>query len=303
MAEFEIRPRGPFSLAAAQDFAGGFPAGIGGGSVGEQSIAMAFPIEGTDASAAVDIRQREDGVLVGRTDAPPALLDAVRRQAARSLSLDHDGTDWPAVGQRDPVIGKLQQAHQFLRPVCFYSAYEAATSFVIGQRISMSQSARIKRWLGEQFGDRPTVEGVEFIAFPRPKRLFEMDAVPGLNQKKVGWLKGIAGAAMGGRLDTERLRAMAREEALARLQRMPGIGPFTAEAVWLRGCGMVDELPSSEEVSVTAARDMYGRPDLTRDQMIEIAEEWRPFRMWATVLLRVGWGRQFGRKSYRQSSK
>jgi DNA-3-methyladenine glycosylase II len=96
---------------------------------------------------------------------------------------------------------------------------------------------------------------------------------------------------------------MAREEALARLQRMPGIGPFTAEAVWLRGCGMVDELPSSEEVSLTAARDMFGRPEMSRDQMVELAEEWRPFRMWATVLLRVGGGRQFGRQSYRQPSK
>lgn len=301
MPEFEIRPRGPFSLAAAQDFAGGFPAGIGGGSVDEQSIAMAFSVEGTDSSAAVDIRQREDGVVVGRTDASPSLLEAVRRQAARSLSLDHDGTDWPAVGQRDPVIGRLQQAHGFLRPVCFYSAYEAATSFVIGQRISMRQSARIKRWLGEQLGDRPTVEGVEFIAFPRPERLFEMGAVPGLNQKKVGWLKGIAGATIGGRLNTERLRGMTRDEALARLRGLPGVGPFTAEAVWLRGCGMADELPSSEEVSLTAARDMYGRPEMTRDQMVELAEEWRPFRMWATVLLRVGWGRQFGRQSYRQA--
>ena len=31
-----------------------------------------------------------------------------------------------------------------LRPVCFYSAYEAATSFVIGQRIARTQAARIK---------------------------------------------------------------------------------------------------------------------------------------------------------------
>ena len=300
MAEFEIRPRGPFSLAAAQDFAGGFPAGIGGGSVGEQSIAMAFPIEGTDSSAAVDIRQREDGVVVGRTDAPTELLEAVRRQAARSLSLDHDGTDWPAVGQRDPVIGTFQEAHGFLRPVCFYSAYEAATSFVIGQRIAMHQSARIKRWLGEQLGDRPTIGGQEFVAFPRPERLFEMSVVPGLNQKKVGWLKGIAGAAIGGRLDTQRLGGMGREEALARLRELPGVGPFTAEAVWLRGCGIVDELPSSEDVSVTAEREMYGRPQMTRDEFVELAEEWRPYRMWATVLLRVGWGRRAGRQSYRQ---
>jgi len=88
---------------------------------------------------------------------------------------------------------------------------------------------------------------------------------------------------------------------LARLRELPGVGPFTAEAVWLRGCGIVDELPSSEEVSVTAARDMYSRAEMTHDQLVELAEAWRPFRMWATVLLRVGWGRQLGRQSYRQA--
>ena len=69
------------------------------------------------------------------------------------LSLDHDGTGWVAVGRRDPVIGRLQEQYHHLRPVCFYSAYEAATSLVIGQRISMAQGARVKRWLAEEAGD------------------------------------------------------------------------------------------------------------------------------------------------------
>jgi DNA-3-methyladenine glycosylase II len=225
----------------------------------------------------------------------------VRRQAARSLSLDHDGSDWPVVGERDPVIGRLQQAHDYLRPVCFYSAYEAATSFVIGQRISMRQGARIKKWLGEQFGDRPSVDGHEFVAFPRPSRLLEAMAVPGLNEKKVGWLHGIARAAIEGRLDTEQLRAMPRDEALAALRTLPGVGEFTAEAVWLRGCGVADELPSSEEASVMAAREMYDRPDLDRAGLVALADVWRPYRMWATVLLRMGWNRENGPRSYRQN--
>jgi DNA-3-methyladenine glycosylase II len=299
LAEFEIRPIGPFSLAAAQEFAGGFPPGIGGGAVGATSIAMSFPVEGTDSSAAVDLHQREDGVVVGRTDAPASLTEAVRAHAARSLSLNHDGTDWPLVGERDVVIGRLQQEHGYLRPVCFYSAYEAATSFVIGQRISMSQGARVKKWLGEQLGDRPTVDGHAFAAFPRPERLLESRAIPGLNEKKIGWLHGIARAALDGRLKTDDLAAMPRDVALASLRALPGVGEFTAEAVWLRGCGVVDELPTSEEASLQAGRDMYGRPEMSRAEFVELANRWRPYRMWATVLLRMGWGREFGRRSYR----
>ncbi|MEP7360596.1 MAG: DNA-3-methyladenine glycosylase 2 family protein [Chloroflexota bacterium] len=303
MNSFQLKPRGPFSLTAAQSFAGGFPSSIGGGAVSDTSIAMAFPIEGTDSSAAVELSQRAAGVVVGRTDAPSALMDKVQRQAARSLSLDHDGSGWADVGKRDPVIGRLQEAHDYLRPACFYSAYEAATSFVIGQRIAMRQSAVIKKRLGEELGDRPTVNGHEYVAFPRPERLLEADEVRGLNEKKVGWLHGLARAAMDGRLNTEELRALPRDEAIARLRELPGVGPFTAEAVYLRGCGVADDVPESEPLSLQAAADLYERPGLDRAGFLEIAESWRPYRMWAVVLLRVGWNRESGPRSYRQTPK
>jgi DNA-3-methyladenine glycosylase II len=301
MTDLEITPRGPFSLAAAQDFAAGFAPGIGGGGAGTLSIAMSFPLEGTDRSAAVEISQREDGVLVGRSDADAVDLPAITRQAARSLSVDHDGTDWPAVGQRDPVIGRLQQTHNYLRPVCFYSAYEAATSFVIGQRIAMRQSARIKAALSEEFGDRPTVDGHPYAAFPRPSRLLEIGEVRGLSDAKVRWLRGLAQAAVDGRLDTETIRTLPRDESLARLRELRGVGPWTAEAIRLRGCAVVDELPENDELTLRAAADLYDRPGLTRADYEVLADTWRPYRMWAVVLLRVGWNREMGRKSYRQS--
>src|SRR5436305_13426025 len=101
MSELEIYPRGPFSLAAARDFAGGFPAGIGGGGVGAGSITLSFWVEGFDESAAIELWQDDDGVVRGRSDATGALLEAAVGQAGRSLSLDHDGTGWPDVGERD----------------------------------------------------------------------------------------------------------------------------------------------------------------------------------------------------------
>lgn len=299
MTTFEIEPIGPFSLAAAQDFAGGFTAGIGGGGVEETSIVMAFPVEGRDDSAAVELHQEASGRIVARTDVDDEVLPDVIRQASRSLSLDHDGSGWPGVGERDPVIGRAQATYHFLRPVCFYSAYEAATSFVIGQRIAMRQSARIKERLRESTGDRPTIDGRAYPAFPRPERLLELKEIAGVSAQKVTWLHGIAEAALEGRLDTEALRSMPREDALAALRNIPGIGPWTAEAIRLRGCGMADELPENEEASLRAAAALYDRPVIDRDAFNHLAEAWRPYRMWAVVLLRVAWNRSSPGASYR----
>lgn len=292
MPTFEIKPLGPFSLAAAQRFAGGFPAGIGGGGVTGTSIVMSFPVEGSARSAAVELHQGAGGVVIGQTDAAAADMPTVVRQAARSLSLDHDGSGWPAVGERDPVIGRFQQQYEYLRPVCFYSAYEAATSFVIGQRISMRQSARVKERLRDLAGDRPTVDGHPYPAFPRPERLLELQEISGVSAQKVVWLHGIARAALEGRLDTDALRAMPSDEAIAQLRELPGIGPWTAEAVRLRGCGMVDELSVNDEVSPRAVASLYGRESLDRLAFEQLAEAWRPYRMWAVVLVRFSSNRE-----------
>ena len=151
MQQFTIEPLGRFSLAAAADFAGGFAAGIGLHGA-DTALLATFPVEGWDGSVAVDIWQTDDGVVHGdiHGSGDPEM---VKRQVARSLSLDHDGRGWEDIGIRDPILGSIQARYDWLRPVCFYSAYEAATSFVIGQRISMRQARVVKDRLGTSLGD------------------------------------------------------------------------------------------------------------------------------------------------------
>ena len=298
METYEIVPSGPFSLEAAQSFAGGFAAGIGAGGVSETGIAMAFPVEGWQGSAVAHVTQADDMVLVRLSTTGKPDTAAARRQVARCLSLDHDGAGWPEVGQRDKVIGQLQQQYDYLRPVCFYSAYEAITSFLIGQRIARRQSARIKAWLSEQLGDRIELDGVTHAAFPQPQRLLELTDAPGLNAVKVERLHGLARAALDGRLDTERLRSLPVAEAMEELMQLNGVGGFTAEGTILRGCGVIDELPR-DPMNRDAIAELYGLATLDDARWAQITERWRPYRMWATVLLRVGWERQQPGRSYR----
>jgi DNA-3-methyladenine glycosylase II len=296
MRTLTIAPRGPFDLATARDFAGGFPAGIGASAAAAGSILMTFPVEGWDGSSAVQLGQDTDGVLRGPVFGDGDLA-SIERQAARSISLDHDGTGWPEVGRRDPVIGRLQARHGLLRPVCFFSAYEAATSFVIGQRISMAQTRRVKERLAEIAGDEIEVE-VDGVArtirpFPRPEALLAIAEIPGLAAVKVERLHGLARAALDGRLDTERLRALPEPEALAELRTLPGIGEWTASGVLTRGCGVADTVTLADGISREAVRHFYDLAAAPSDEeWLAIAEPWRPYRMWATVLLHMAWRRE-----------
>jgi DNA-3-methyladenine glycosylase II len=305
MRTFTIEPLGPFDLATARDFAGGFAAGIGSRAATDGSILMIFPVEGWAGSAVVQLRQDPDGALRGQAfgEGDPATVDL---QAARSLSLDHDGSGWPEVGRRDPVVGRLQERFGLLRPVCFFSAYEAATSFVIAQRISMAQTRRVKERLAEQAGDTVEVdidgEKRSISAFPRPQQLLALAEIPGVAPVKVERLHGLARAALDGRLATERLRGLPVDEALTELKVLPGIGDWTASAVLTRGCGVADALPLGDRISREAVRHFHDLPEPPDDEAwTAIAESWPPYRMWATVLLHMAWRRdQTAPPSYRQ---
>jgi DNA-3-methyladenine glycosylase II len=268
---------------------------------------MAFPLESWRTSASVDLAQAKDGSVhgevVGADDLTDVELEQAKAQGIRSLSLDHDGSGWLEVGTRDPVISGLQERYDGIRPVCFYSAYEAATSFVIGHRISMRQGARVKAWLGEEYGDRIDLgAGRSVNAFPRPQRLLETAEIKGISAEKVKRLHGLARAALDGELDTAALAELPEDQALTRLEALPGIGPWTAQGILMRGCGLADAIPSADRISREAVQHFYGLGATpTDEEWREISERWRPYRMWASVLLHMGWRReQADAPSYRQ---
>jgi DNA-3-methyladenine glycosylase II len=296
MTEFTIEPRGPFSLAAAQGFLGGFTPASGTFSSDDTRLTMAFPVDGWAGSAAAVAWQ--DGEVI-RGDAvvssDEVSIDAVRDQVARTLSLDHDGSGWAEVGLRDPVIGRLQAEFNYLRPVCFYSPYEAAVQAIIAQRISMRQAATIKTALAKDHGEELTIDGLRLAAFALPQSLTDVDHAHGLSPEKLRRLHEVARAALEGRLDATRLRAIPYEEAIASLREIRGIGEWSAGHVLLRGAGLADAVPLSDprtRTAIRAAYDLKAQPD--EATLMTIADAWRPFRMWGFVLVRLWHGRTLG---------
>lgn len=289
MVEFTIEPRGPFSLVAAQEFLGGFTPAGGTFATDDARLTMAFPVDGWAGSAAAVVWQ--DGELIrgeANVTSPDVAIEGVRDQVARTLSLDHDGTGWEEVGRRDPVMGRFQDEFDLLRPVCFYSPYEAAVQAIIGQRISMRQAATIKKALATEHGEAVEIGGQRLDAFALPQSLTDVNDAHGLSSEKLRRLHEVARAALEGRLDAMRLRAAPYDEALAGLREIRGIGEWSAGHVLLRGAGLADAVPLSDPRTRTAIRAAYNlkaQPD--EAALMAIADAWRPFRMWGFVLVRL----------------
>jgi DNA-3-methyladenine glycosylase II len=284
---FKLEPRGPFSLHAAIGFVEGFaPAMHGrGGQVGH--LHVAFVPDGERRAAGACVRT-QDGALVVEVSGA-AEPGAAARQVERILSLDVDGSGFHDVGERDPAIGRLQARHPGLRPVSFPSPFEAGAWFVISQRIRMAQGAALKTRMSEELGERVAICGEERVAFPAPGLLAELEGLAGLPERKLATLRALAQAAMEGALDGERLRALGGEAAVEELQRLPGVGPFTAQGIVVRGAGEPDYLATAEPRMARAAALAYGLDaPLAPEELARRGEAWRPYRSWVGVLLRLG---------------
>ena len=274
---FRLRAQGGFSLRAAADFAVAFPGTQA--SSEDDHLRFAWAVDDDWRTVAVEVHETPTGVS-GSLDPEPegSLARAARRDVERILSLDVDGRAFAALGEGDDVLAGLLRRHGALRPVLFFTPYEAAAWAIIGHRIRMTQAATIMRRLAEELGERG--------AFPAPARLIELSAPqPGMTEQKVEQLRTLAAAALDGRLGRDRLRGMEPDEAIEDLQDLPGIGPFSAELILIRGVGAPDALPHHEPRLLRAARDVYGLPDDA--DVAPVAEAWRPYRSWVSLLLRL----------------
>ncbi|QIY58304.1 DNA-3-methyladenine glycosylase 2 family protein [Streptomyces sp. RPA4-5] len=311
MAAVSLTPAGPFSLAAGLRFLKGFtPARHHHAADG--ILRLAFPADDTTSVVAATVRQAvgADGAtgtvqaeftVHPGTPAPPAQAQAqaatagpaadaaVRAQLARILSLDVDGTAFPALAA-DPVVAGLMADYRGLRPVCFHSPYEAAAWAIIGNRIRMTQAAAIKAHIARRHGHRIHLAGQTLYAFPAPAALRALTHVPGLTDIKMRRLHALAEAALDGELDAARLRALPADYALAELRALPGIGPFSAELVLIRGAGHPDVFPRHEPRLHQAMATAYGLDAAAASdvaQLAKIADGWKPYRSWVALLLRT----------------
>src|SRR5450432_1466573 len=119
-----------FELAAANQFYAGFTPGSGMAACStERELVLSFRLDQTYDAVAVALRQ--DGRTIVGTAAGSRDARAVTNQVSRMLGLDADGHAWAAIGERDPVVGRLQREFPGFFTAAKASPYDAAVWAVI----------------------------------------------------------------------------------------------------------------------------------------------------------------------------
>ena len=260
---------------------------------------MAFCLDGDlERQVGVEVRQagdRLDLTIVPVGDETPLSDDEVQSaatQVARVVSVDHDGAAFHALCEADPVLAPVHAVAPGFRPALFYSPYEAAIWAVVSARRARAQGIGVRRRLAQALGATVDLAGVPTEAVPTPSALLRLETLPGLPADRVPRLHAVAEAAQRGELDVDLLRGLPQAEAEARLQRLPGIGPFYSTLIVVRACGHADAMVVGELHVRGVVQEAYGfdHPP-TPAELTEVGETWRPYRTWVLVMLRALSGR------------
>lgn len=207
-------------------------------------------------------------------------LSSAIARCRRLLDLDADPEAVVDVLGADPDLTALVTKAPGQRIPRTVDEAELAVRVVLGQQVSLkaarTHAARLVTHYGRPISDPhggltrvfPTVEELADIAAPHL-------AVPRSRQSTVRSL--IAALASGDvRLDP----GCDWNEARAQLTALPGIGPWTAEVIAMRGLGDPDAFPVTDLGVLTAARHL----GLAEDARALAAHgaRWRPWRAYAT---------------------
>ena len=178
----------------------------------------------------------------------------------------------------DPDFARIlkEVGHPELREVP--TGFGGLMRSIVGQQVSVHAARSI--WLRLEAAV-PSMEPTEFLALSDE----ELRAV-GLSGAKMRYGRSLATDIVEGRIDFDALHDLDDAAAVAMLCRAKGIGPWTAEIYLMFAHGRPDIMPGLDLGLVVAAqhlKKLRKRPDAKR--LLKIAEQWRPWRSAAALLL------------------
>lgn len=222
----------------------------------------------------------------------PAVLAEVAERLRQLFDLGADPEAISCHLGRDRRLGRAIAARPGVRVPGAWDGFELCVRAILGQQISVkganTLAARLVERHGEPLDPPPGADstnedtpGLDRL-FPTPERLAKTDLRSlGLPGRRAGTISRLASAVASGELVLDGSRSLG--ETVESLCALPGIGDWTAQYIAMRALREPDAFPA-EDLGLRRALAPRRGP-VSRAELIEIAEAWRPWRAYAAMLL------------------
>jgi len=225
----------------------------------------------------------------------PRWLFAIVERMRCMFDLDADWRDIAGALKNDPLLRPLLLKAPGLRPPGCWNGFELAVRAILGQQVTVKGATTLTGRLVEKFGkplssrSKGNAAGSDHAGlthgfpmlshiFPTPEVIAEANVASiGLPQARAESIRALARAVS--KKEITFSSATDGDQFRRQLCELPGIGPWTAEYVAMRGLRDPDAFPSSD-LGLLHATGLK-----SPKQLEERSEKWRPWRAYAAIYL------------------
>lgn len=189
---------------------------------------------------------------------------------------------------RDKTLKACLKTNSGIRVPGAWNGFELVVRAILGQQVSVKAATTLSGRIVERYGEplngdlSGQFDGLTHL-FPEPPTLLRARFNNmGIVGARIETIRRIARAAVDGSLSFD--AAQCPDAFCEKMTSLRGIGDWTAQYVAMRVLKHPDAFPSSD-LGLLRAFDMSGRDRLKPAALTAMAEEWRPWRAYAALLL------------------
>ncbi|HEX6818482.1 MAG TPA: hypothetical protein VF120_08915 [Ktedonobacterales bacterium] len=169
-----------------------------------------------------------------------------------------------------PIVRALRG----MKPPRFVVLWEALLNVIPFQQVSLASGVAMLNRLVQALGPRIPYGGTSYYGLPSPEAILgaapELLRACGFSAAKTNTIRAAAEMIASGGLTESEIAALDDKQAIARLTQLPGIGPWSAQLLLLRGFRRLGIFPQGDS---GAARSLAGVLGLSVDEAKQRADD------------------------------
>jgi AraC family transcriptional regulator of adaptative response / DNA-3-methyladenine glycosylase II len=213
--------------------------------------------------------------------AAPALLH-ITATVRRVFDLEADPARVSSALKSDPLLRTWALRHSGIRIPGAWDGFECGVRAIVGQQVSVTGATTIVSRIVSRWGE-PIANATDGLShlFPTPEAFASADLTGiGLTTAKSNALRAFSKAVHNGSIDF----TASADAVVLQLTALPGIGQWTAQYIALRALAEPDAFLHGDLILRQMAGS-GGTGPLSGRELEERAENWRPWRGYAAMLL------------------
>ena len=182
------------------------------------------------------------------------------------------------LARQDKALKAIIQEHSYPPMWTRPATFQTLVLTILEQQVSLASAYAAFKKLKEKIG-YVTPEKIVKLTDEEMRACY-------FTRQKMSYVRILAEAVQSKKLELKKLALLPDEEVRAILIQLKGIGHWTADVYLMHALQRTDLFPLGDIALVNSLKEVKGLPkDISKEDMLKIAEPWRPYRTIAAMIL------------------